>query len=62
MTRRPLRPISQIIFARKNGQNPDHIERENIRQRHLVMEKVTRIRSESRLLVLIGLIGLTILG
>ena len=54
MTRRPLRPISQIIFARKNGQNPDHIERENIRQRHLVMEKVTRIRSESRLLVLIG--------
>ena len=54
MIRRPLRPISQIIFARKNGQNPDHIERENIRQRHLVMEKVTRIRSESRLLVLIG--------
>ena len=54
MTRRPLRPISQIIFARKNGQNPDHIERENIRQRHLAMEKVTRIRSESRLLVLIG--------
>ena len=54
MTRRPLRPISQIISARKNGQNPDHIERENIRQRHLVMEKVTRIRSESRLLVLIG--------
>ena len=54
MTRRPLRPISQIISARKNGQNPDHIERENIRQRHLAMEKVTRIRSESRLLVLIG--------
>ena len=54
MTRRPLRPISQIISARKNGQNPDHIERDNIRQRHLVMEKVTRIRSESRLLVLIG--------
>ena len=54
MTRRPLRPISQIISARKNGQNPDHIERENIRQRHLIMEKVTRIRSESRLLVLIG--------
>jgi cell division protein FtsI (penicillin-binding protein 3) len=54
MTRRPLRPISQIISARKNGQNPDYIERENIRQRHLVMEKVTRIRSESRLLVLIG--------
>ena len=54
MIRRPLRPISQIISARKNGQNPDHIERENIRQRHLKMEKVTRIRSESRLLVLIG--------
>lgn len=54
MTRRPLRPISQIISARKNGQNPDHIERENIRQRNLAMEKVTRIRSESRLLVLIG--------
>ncbi|MDC1255560.1 penicillin-binding protein 2 [Paracoccaceae bacterium] len=54
MTRRPLRPISQIIFARKNGQNPDHIERKNIRHRHLVKEKVTRIRSESRLLVLIG--------
>ena len=54
MIRKPLRPISQIISARKNGQNPDHIERENIRQRHLKMEKVTRIRSESRLLVLIG--------
>lgn len=62
MTRRPLRPISQIISARKNGQNPDHIERENIRQRHLKMEKVTRIRSESRLLVLIGFFFLSFLA
>lgn len=62
MIRRPLRPISQIIFARKNGQNPDHIERENIRQRHLKMEKVTRIRSESRLLVLIGFFFLSFLA
>ena len=62
MIRRPLRPISQIISARKNGQNPDHIERENIRQRHLKMEKVTRIRSESRLLVLIGFFFLSFLA
>ena len=62
MIRKPLRPISQIIFARKNGQNPDHIERENIRQRHLKMEKVTRIRSESRLLVLIGFFFLSFLA
>ena len=62
MIRKPLRPISQIISARKNGQNPDHIERENIRQRHLKMEKVTRIRSESRLLVLIGFFFLSFLA
>ena len=62
MSRKPLRPISQIIFARENGQNPDYIERENIRQRHLIMEKLIRIRSESRLLVLVGFFFLSFLA
>ena len=54
MIRKPLRPISQIIFARSAGQDPDNIERENIRKRHLKLEKSARVRSESRLLVLAG--------
>jgi len=62
MKRKPLRPISEVIFARKKGQNPNNIERENIRQRHLRMEKFARLRSESRLLVLVGFILVSFLG
>jgi len=52
MTRIPLRPLARILSARQNGENPDVIERENIRQRHEVMRDDARQLSEGRLLVL----------
>ena len=33
MTRKPLRPLARIFFARTVGENPDLIERENRRER-----------------------------
>lgn len=52
MTRTPLRPLARILDARAKGENPDAIERANIRARHEVMRDRTRLRSEGRLLVL----------
>ncbi|MEM8632246.1 MAG: penicillin-binding protein 2 [Pseudomonadota bacterium] len=52
MTRRPLRPLARIIDARGRGENPDAIERENIRARHEAMRETSRARAEGRLLVL----------
>jgi cell division protein FtsI (penicillin-binding protein 3) len=52
MIRTPLRPLAHILRARQNGENPDVIERENIRQRHEDMRDGARQRSEGRLLVL----------
>jgi len=52
MTRIPLRPLAHILRARENGENPDVIERENIRARHEAMHDKSRLRSEGRLLVL----------
>ena len=52
MTRTPLRPLARILAARRNGENPDAIERENIRQRHEAMRDRQRERAEGRLLVL----------
>ncbi|MEE9426587.1 MAG: penicillin-binding protein 2 [Paracoccaceae bacterium] len=52
MIRTPLRPLARILSARQNGENPDVIERENIRQRHEDMRDGARERSEGRLLVL----------
>ena len=34
MIRTPLRPLARILEARAKGENPDAIERENIRIRH----------------------------
>ena len=48
MIRTPLRPLARILSARDKGENPDVIERENIRRRHEDM----RPRAEGRLLVL----------
>ncbi|MEM1129705.1 MAG: penicillin-binding protein 2 [Pseudomonadota bacterium] len=50
--RRPLRPLARVLPARDRGENPDLIERENIRQRHENMRDRSRRRSEGRLLVL----------
>lgn len=52
MIRTPLRPLASILSARQNGDNPDAIERENIRKRHEDMRDRSRRRAEGRLLVL----------
>jgi cell division protein FtsI (penicillin-binding protein 3) len=51
MTRTPLRPLARILDARAKGENPDAIERENIRLRHEAMRDRDRNRAEGRLLV-----------
>lgn len=53
MTRTPLRPLARILEARSRGENPDAIERENIRLRHEEMRDRARRRAEGRLLVLV---------
>jgi cell division protein FtsI (penicillin-binding protein 3) len=52
MIRTPLRPLARILEARARGQNPDAIERENIRLRQEEMRDQSRVRAEGRLLVL----------
>lgn len=52
MIRTPLRPLARILEAREKGENPDAIERENIRLRHEEMRDRARRRAEGRLLVL----------
>ena len=52
MIRTPLRPLATIIKARAQGENPDAIEKENIRKRHEEMRDKARVRAEGRLLVL----------
>lgn len=52
MSRTPLRPLARILSARQKGENPDAIERENIRLRHEAMRDRARQRAEGRLLVL----------
>ncbi|WP_298261493.1 penicillin-binding protein 2 [uncultured Litoreibacter sp.] len=50
MIRTPLRPLARILQARQKGENPDKIERDNIRARHEEMRDKMRLRAESRLL------------
>jgi len=52
MIRTPLRPLARILPARDKGENPDVIERENIRQRHEEFQDRARSRAEGRLLIL----------
>ena len=52
MKRIPLRPLASILKARAKGENPDAIEKANIRVRHEEMRDKSRQRSEGRLLVL----------
>ncbi|MGL4310461.1 MAG: peptidoglycan D,D-transpeptidase FtsI family protein [Paracoccaceae bacterium] len=61
MIRTPLRPLASILAARSKGENPDVIERENIRLRHETMRDASRNRAEGRLLVL-GLVFLAAFG
>ncbi|MCA0043076.1 peptidoglycan D,D-transpeptidase FtsI family protein [Celeribacter litoreus] len=50
--RTPLRPLARVLEARAKGENPDVIERENLRLRHEEMRDKSRLRAEGRLLVL----------
>ena len=52
MIRTPLRPLARILEARASGENPDAIERENLRIRHEQMRDKARTRAEGRLLIL----------
>ncbi len=52
MTRTPLRPLARILSARERGENPDSIERENIRLRQEQTRDKARARAEGRLLLL----------
>ena len=52
MTRTPLRPLARILAARRDGENPDAIERENLKARHEAERDTARQRAEGRLLVL----------
>ncbi len=52
MIRKPLRPLASILRARDAGENPDAIERENVRQRHEEMRDKGRARAEGRLFIM----------
>ncbi|NRA98644.1 MAG: penicillin-binding protein 2 [Rhodobacteraceae bacterium] len=64
MIRTPLRPLARIIAARQAGENPDSIERENLRQRHEAARDTLRERAEGRLVVLgmMFLCGFVLIG
>ena len=52
MIRTPLRPLARILDARAKGENPDAIERENLRLRHETMRDKARGRAQLRLVFL----------
>lgn len=52
MTRTPLRPLARILDARAKGENPEWIEKENLRQRHDAMREKARGRAQFRLTLL----------
>jgi cell division protein FtsI (penicillin-binding protein 3) len=52
MIRAPLRPLASILDARSKGENPDMIERENLRLRHEAMRDRTIGRAKFRLSIL----------
>ena len=52
MIRTPLRPLARVLSARARGENPDTIERENLRARREATSDAVRGRAEFRLLLL----------
>ncbi|MEL6700181.1 MAG: penicillin-binding protein 2 [Pseudomonadota bacterium] len=64
MTRVPLRPLARILGARAAGDDPDIIERENLRRRHEVMRDKWRQQAEGRLYVLglMFILGFVLIG
>ncbi len=53
MNRIAIRPLSRILSARLRGEDPDKIEKENLKIRHEKMRDVERVRSNIRLLLII---------
>ena len=53
--RTPLRPLARILDARMKGENPDRIERDNIRARGEAGRETARARSEWRLRFVLGI-------
>ncbi len=62
--RTPLRPLARILTARQRGENPDAIERENIRARHEAMRERQQALAEGRLFVLgvLFLLAFSVIG
>lgn len=52
MIRTPLRPLARILSARAAGENPDVIERDNLRLRHEALRDRARAMAEGRLVFL----------
>ncbi|EAQ02928.1 penicillin-binding protein [Pseudooceanicola batsensis HTCC2597] len=61
LPRTPLRPLARILDAREKGENPDAIEKENLRLRHEEMRDRARVRAEGRILVLGAVFALAFL-
>lgn len=62
MIRTPLRPLARILAARQTGENPDAIEKENLRLRHEAMRDQARESAEGRLLMMGALLLLAFLS
>lgn len=64
MIRTPLRPLARILDAREQGDNPENIERENLRLRREQARDTGRRRAEWRLLLLAALFfaGFAVIG
>lgn len=64
MIRTPLRPLARILDARAQGENPQHIERENLRLRREQARDTGRKRAEWRLVLLAALFfaGFAVIG
>ena len=48
-----LRPLSRILSARLRGEDPDKIEKDNLKIRHEKMRDVERVRSNIRLVLIL---------
>ncbi|MBZ4021850.1 cell division protein FtsI [Rhodobacter sp. TJ_12] len=53
--RKPLRPLAHILEARAKGENPDKIERENIRARGEAGREAARAKAEWRMWLVMGI-------
>ena len=59
MNRIALRPLSRILPARMRGEDPDKIEKENLKLRHDKMRDVERVKANIRVLLIIVMFACT---